>query len=514
MLVGQEKFVDRQSQSLWMEVPFLSFPPLESDLDIEVCIVGGGITGLTTAYTLIKQGKKVAIIEKDPLACGQSVRTTAHLTWVLDDRFYELEKLFGEEGAKQAADSHSAAIDYIEKIIHQERIDCDFERVNGYLFLPPGESIEILDREYNVIRKIGKEVHRLPKAPLKSFDTGPCLHFPYQAQFHIRKYLLGLLKCIRENGGNIYAHTAAQSIQDGFPCQITTSTGAKIRAQSVIIATCTPINDRVLLQTKQAAYRTYVIGALVPKGSISKGLYWDTADPYHYIRIQPHKTDPEKEWLIVGGEDHKTGQDGHIESKYQILESWTKERFPISEISYRWSGQVFEPIDSLAFIGRNPTDNHIYIATGDSGNGMTHGTIAGMLIPDLILGQENPWTELYNPARKTFKAAPEFFSELLNTAHQYLDWFTPGERETIKDLPAGEGVIIRKGIKKLAVYKDLAKRLHIHSAFCPHLGGCVRWNCGEKSWDCPCHGSRFNGEGQAITGPANASLYPCQEDIK
>jgi glycine/D-amino acid oxidase-like deaminating enzyme/nitrite reductase/ring-hydroxylating ferredoxin subunit len=504
--------VDRQSRSLWMEVKLPSFPALKSDVDTDVCIIGGGIAGLTCAYTLLKKGKRVVVIEKEPRVCGQSVRTTAHLTWVLDDHFYELEDLFGEPQTKLAAHSHAASVDYIEAIVKEEGIECDFARVDGYLFTPKGQSSETIDKEQKAVRKFNKEVNRLPTAPC--CDTGPCLHFSHQGQFHIEKYLSGLLAAIQKRGGKIYEHTAAQSIKDGSPCEVTTSTGATIRAQSVIVATCTPINDRIVIQTKQAAYRTYVIAALIPKGAVPKGLYWDTEDPFHYVRLQRHETDPTQEWLVVGGEDHKTGQDDHIDGHYKTLEEWTRKRFPITDVGYRWSGQVFETVDGLGYIGRNPGDNNIYIATGDSGNGMTHGTIAGMLLPDLILGKDNPWTELYDPARKTLKATPEYLKQLANTADQYLDWLSPGDKETIKKLPAGEGIIIRRGVKKLAVYKDLANQLHINSAFCPHLGGCVRWNDSEKSWDCPCHGSRFNGEGQAITGPTNHSLYPCHEDVR
>jgi glycine/D-amino acid oxidase-like deaminating enzyme/nitrite reductase/ring-hydroxylating ferredoxin subunit len=500
--------MDRQSRSLWMEVPLPLFPPLKSDIETDVCIVGGGISGLTCAYTLIKSGKKVLILDKDPFVSGQSVRTSAHLTWMLDKRFYELEKTFGEEQTKQAADSHATAIDYIEKIVKQEGIDCDFKRIDGYLFLSSEDSKKTLDHEYTSICKIGKEAYHLPKVPFVTFDTGPCLHFPKQAQFHILKYLLGLLQFIQSNGGTIHFQTAAEKINDGSPCEVITSTGAKILAQSVIMATCTPINDRLLMHTKQAAYRTYVIGSLIPRGTVHQGLYWDTADPYHYIRLQKHSIDPEKEWLLIGGEDHRTGQ-GDVESKYLALEQWAKKRFPISEIQYHWSGEIFEPVDGLAYIGHNPLDKNIYIVTGTSGNGLTYGAIAGMLIPDLILKKENPWKQLYEPSRKTLKTTPTFLSELINTVDQYRDWFTSGDKESIQNLAKGEGIIIRKGIKKLAVYKDLKTQVHINSAFCPHLGGCVRWNPNEKSWDCPCHGSRFNGEGQVITGPANGPLFPC-----
>lgn len=501
-----------QSQSLWMEVRLPSFPALDSNMNADVCIVGAGIVGLTCAYTLAKAGKSVIVVDQGPLAGGQTARTTAHLTWVLDDRYYNLEKFFGEEGARLAAESHCAAIDYIEKIILEEGINCDFERIDGYLFVPPEDSKDILDKEFISIQKTGREVIKVARAPFSSsFDTGPCLLFPRQAQFHILKYLQGLIKAILKYGGKIFSNTHVNHFEEDSSCVISTQSGAKITSQFVIVATCTPINNRFFIHTKQAPYRTYVIAASVPKGSVPKGLYWDTAEPYHYIRIQTHLSDPYLDWLIVGGEDHKTGQDRQVDAKYDELEKWAKKRLPmIDKIEYHWSGQVFEPIDSLAFIGRNPGDKNIYIATGDSGNGMTHGTIAGILIPDLILGKANPWKSLYEPCRKTLSAASKFIHETLNVVRQYGDWFTSGEIKKIDRLLPDEGIILREGLKKITVYKDKQNNIHTNSAFCPHLGGCVRWNPGEKSWDCPCHGSRFNGCGKIMNGPAIRDLYSCE----
>lgn len=501
------------SQSIWMEVLLPSFPSLDANMQSDVCIVGAGIVGLTCAYTLAKEGKSVIVLDQGPVAGGQTARTTGHLTWVLDDRFDELERLFGEEGSRIAAESHSAAIDYIEKIILEEHIDCDFERIDAYLFVPPQDSQDILDKEFIAIQKTGKEVQKASRAPFSaSFDTGPCLQFPRQAQFHVLKYVQGLIKAILKYGGKIFNNTHVTHFEERFSCVTRTQSGAKVSSQSVIVATCTPINNRFFIHTKQAPYRTYVVATSLPKGSIPKALYWDTADPYHYIRIQKHLTDPNLEWLIVGGEDHKTGQDSEVERKYDELEKWAKTRLPmIEKFEYRWSGQIFEPIDSLAFIGRNPGDKNTYIATGDSGNGLTHGTIAGILIPDLILGKNNLWTSLYDPSRKTLSAAGEFLHENLNVLQQYADWFTPGEIKKIEMLSPDEGVILREGIKKIAVYKDKQNNIHVNSAFCPHLGGCVRWNPGEKSWDCPCHGSRFNGFGTVMNGPAVSDLYPCKQ---
>lgn len=505
-----------ESRSLWHEVPHSSHPTLETECNVDVCIVGGGIVGLTCAYILGKAGKSVVVAERGGLGGGETSRTTGHLTWVLDERYNHLIDLFDQKTAQIVADSHVEAINYIEKTVLEENIGCDFERVDGFLFAATEEDRGMLQKEFAACQKLGLDVFEVTKSPFGLFyDTGPCLMFPMQGQFHVLKYLQGLIQAILGNGGKLFENTAISHIEDGNPCLVATKSGVKIKAQSVVIATCTPVNNRFILHTKQAPYRTYVIAGSIPKGSVPLGLFWDTAEPYHYIRLQRHLSDPNLDWLIIGGDDHKTGQCSNIESRFIALEKWAKVRFPMFEkAEYQWSGQIFEPYDSLAFIGKNPQDKNVYIATGHSGNGMTYGTIAGILISDLILDKKNPWQSIYEPSRKNFSGAKKYIQENLNVAQQYLDWFTPGELKQIDLLPVDSGVVFRKGVKKLAIYKDKNNQVHVNSAFCPHLGGCLHWNAIEKSWDCPCHGSRFNGRGAVICGPANGDLFPCKIKIE
>jgi len=264
------------------------------------------------------------------------------------------------------------------------------------------------------------------------------------------------------------------------------------------------------MHTKQAPYRTYVIAVRIPDGAVAPALYWDTRNPYHYVRLT-RDTNGEP-LLIVGGEDHKTGQADDLERRFGALLEWTRRLFPMAgDIAYRWSGQVLEPNDYMAFIGKNPGDDNVYIATGDSGNGMTHGTIAGMLIPDLILGTPNRWAKLYDPARVTLRSAGPFVKENANVAAQYADWVTPGEVSSPDDVEPGSGAVMRQGTKKFAVYRDDAGALHIRSAVCTHLYCIVDWNSVEKTWDCPCHGSRFDKTGKVQNGPANVDLAPVEE---
>jgi glycine/D-amino acid oxidase-like deaminating enzyme/nitrite reductase/ring-hydroxylating ferredoxin subunit len=494
--------------SVWMETAAApSRPALATDMTADVCIVGAGIAGLTTAYLLANEGRSVVVVDDGPIGGGETSRTTAHLVNALDDRYFEIEGMHGEKGARLAAESHTAAIDRIEAIVDREEIDCEFERLDGYLFVPPGESTEVLDKELDATHRAGLiEVERVERAPLEGFDTGNSLRFPRQAQFHPLKYLNALARSIEKKGGRIFNKTHVEEFKDGTPSQVTTDQGLVVSAGAIVVATNTPVNDWVAIHTKQAAYRTFVIGLRVPKGSVTRALYWDTPDPYHYVRLQNAGTD---EVLIVGGEDHKTGQADDADARFARLEVWTRERFlTAGEVEFRWSGQVMEPIDSLAFIGRNPGDKNIYVVTGDSGNGMTHGTIAGILLTDLIQERENAWETLYDPSRVSFRAAKEFAKENLNVVAQYGDYATGGDVDNVREIAAGAGALITQGLKKVAVYRDSHGGLHRCSAICPHLGCIVDWNSTEKTWDCPCHGSRFDPYGKVLNGPAISALGP------
>jgi glycine/D-amino acid oxidase-like deaminating enzyme/nitrite reductase/ring-hydroxylating ferredoxin subunit len=333
------------------------------------------------------------------------------------------------------------------------------------------------------------------------------LKFPRQAQFDVLQYLRGVAAAAQARGVRVFNHTHANTVQGGADAHVATDHGV-VRARAVVVATNTPVNDLVAIHTKQAPYRTYVVGARIPAGSMPPILLWDTPDPYHYVRLRQGDHASGTDVLIVGGEDHKTGQADDGEERFRRLEAWTRERFPnVEAFEFRWSGQVMEPIDSLALIGRNPLDSvNVYIATGDSGNGMTHGTIAGMLITDLITGRENPWAGLYDPSRKSLGALNEFARENLNVAAQYADLVTPGEVADVSEIVPGQGAIVRRGLKKVAVYRATDGVFHERSAFCTHLGCVVRWNSLEATWDCPCHGSRFQVDGHVVNGPANSPL--------
>lgn len=507
------------TQSIWMlDEPTADVTQFERDIAVDVAIVGAGIAGLTTAYMLLQHGQSVAVVDRTTIGGGQTQRTTAHLSNAIDDRYFEIERLHGQEGARLAAESHTSAIREIEQIVRQEGIRCGFEHVDGYLFPGPEHDRVYLERELEAARRAGlADVELLDRLPVPSLANTPCLRFPNQAQFQPMHYLQGLTGAIRRQGGLIFENSHVEQIQGGVPARIVVKNGAAITCKAIVVATNTPVNDRVTMHTKQSAYRTYALAARVPDAFVPRALYWDTSDPYHYVRLHSDDADgrSKQTYLIVGGEDHKTGQPPESPDSYRRLERWARERFAeLGEIEFVWSGQVMETLDGLAYIGRNPGDeSNVFIATGDSGMGMTHGTIAGLIFSQMIHGQHHPWAGLYDPSRRTVRAVGEFTRENLNTAWQYADWITPGDIHDVVEIPRDCGAIVRSGLRKLAVYRDEDGTLHERSAVCPHLGGIVDWNDFEKSWDCPCHGSRFDRFGRVLCGPANVGLASAGEAL-
>jgi glycine/D-amino acid oxidase-like deaminating enzyme/nitrite reductase/ring-hydroxylating ferredoxin subunit len=491
--------------SVWETTnPQPEFPPLRGEAEAEVCVVGAGLAGMTTAYLLAREGKKVIVLDDNGIGGGETGQTTAHLASAQDDYYHVLEKVHGEEGAKLIYQSHQAAVDRIGEIATAEGIECDYQHVDGYFFLAPNETPDFLQTEMEAARRAGATVEIVEKLPVP-FDSGPGLRFSRQGEFHPLKYLEGLARCIQRDGrahphgepragggGRKHARGARRGLRGA-------RRGGGGRHQ---LADQRPAH----IHTKQAPYRTYVIGARVPTGAVQHGLYWDTLEHYHYVRLARIPGDLTHEMLVVGGEDHKTGHENDMQERFGRLEAWTRERFPIEQVTLRWSGQVMEPMDFIGFIGRDPGgQKNVYVATGDSGQGMTHATIAGILIADLVLERPNPWEKLYDPKRKTISrdSMKEFAMENVDVAVQYTDLLPlGGDVKSAEEIAPGTGAVLQRGLHKVAAYRDDEGKLHEHSAICTHLGCVVQWNGLERSWDCPCHGSRFATEGAVLNGPA------------
>jgi glycine/D-amino acid oxidase-like deaminating enzyme/nitrite reductase/ring-hydroxylating ferredoxin subunit/hemerythrin-like domain-containing protein len=505
------------TRSAWMDgVPFIQGDgPLAGDTQADVCIIGAGVAGLTVGYLLARQGRSVLLIDDGPPGMGESLRTTAHLTAALDDRIFTLAKKHGTRKARLAVESTMAAIDRIERICLDERLIGVFRRVDGHLFLHPDDTIDTLEKEMAAAHEAGlTDVRVEPSAPLP-WQTGPCLVFPRQGELDAGQYLSGLADAIQRMGGRIHASTHALELEPGPPTIVKTTKG-RIECEAVVVCTNSPVFGKVTFHTKQEQYRTYVVGYEVPQGWLPRALFWDTLDTgYHYIRLCD-RAEPGRELLLVGGEDHRTGE-GDPEESMRKLEEWAKARFQIEEPPvHRWSGQVIEPVDHLPFIGRYPDQGkNVYVITGDSGQGYTNHTIGAMLVADLIQGKRNPWQGLYSPKRQGLTSLlARIRSNTEGTVELVKGKLGKGEVADAADIPAGSGAIVVRDGQKIACYREPSGDLRECAAQCTHMGAIVQWNDLEKTWDCPWHGSRFTAGGQVVNGPANKPLDPPQRPSK
>jgi glycine/D-amino acid oxidase-like deaminating enzyme/nitrite reductase/ring-hydroxylating ferredoxin subunit len=499
-----------RTRSIWMADAPPDRPALDRNLVADVCVVGAGLAGLTSAYLLTREGRSVVLLDMDRIGGQETSRTTAHLSDVLDEGLVELERLHGWEGASQAVAGHRAAIRRIEEIVRAEEIDCDYELLDGYLFEAPGSETDQLAKELDAARRLGfADAERVADLAAFGLAGRAGIRFPSQAQFHPLRYVSGLANAIERDGGRLFSDTRVVGIESRDDAvRVSTAGGSVIDSAAAVCATNTPITTRVAVHAKQAAYRTYAVGARVPAEAFPRALLWDTADPYHYVRLHP-APDGRGEILIAGGEDHKTGQDGDPRERFERLEAWIRRLVPeLGAVAFRWSGQVLEPMDGLAFLGRSPGEENVYIVTGDSGQGMTHATLGAMIVTDQIAERGNPWSELFDPDRVTLQAAGAFLEENMDAARRYADWVTPGQEPDPDSIPPGAGSVIRRGLSKVAVHRGADGELTERSAVCPHLGCIVAWNPVEGTWDCPCHGSRFAADGCLIHGPAIADLAP------
>lgn len=480
-------------------------PALLKDASADACVIGAGFAGLYAAYVLAKAGRSVIVVESGDPCSGESIRTTAHMASYQDDGLVELERLHGAEGARTAVSAHAAAIDFVEALVSEEGIDCEFRRLDGWLLAEDAQEARELSDELAACRRAGLEVSREHGSPLPGWTGRAALRFARQATFHPGKLLAGLALAAERRGARLYARSRVAEVQDGPRPTVALERGPLVQARALVLATNTPIVDRVALSSRQAAYRTYALAVRVPRGAVPDGLYWDMKDPYHYVRLA---RDGRWDALIVGGEDHRTGQTGEYYERLERLEAWTRERFErAGPVVARWSGQVQESSDGVCFIGLYPAARGaIYVATGDSGQGTTSSAIAGMLLADLALGRKNEWEDLFRPTRATLGAASEYAAENVQSALGYLEHLAPDELDSPSQIKPGEGAVMRRGLEKTAVYRRPDGTIFECSAVCPHLGGVVAWNALEKTWDCPAHGSRFSPEGEPLCGPTRRPL--------
>ncbi|HST29940.1 MAG TPA: FAD-dependent oxidoreductase [Chthoniobacterales bacterium] len=495
----------------WIDsAPIKSFPPLGADLKVDVLVVGAGITGITAAYLLKKAGVSIALIERERVASIDTGHTTAHLTYVTDDSLETLTRL-GRDHAQATWDAGACAIDEIDRIVREEKIDCEYSRVPGFLhasLFGEGGKDERADlkKEADLAQQLGFDAAFVEAVP--HFGV-PGVRFANQAKFHPRKYLRRLVEIIADGGAHIFEESAAEEF-DAEKRRAKVN-GHWISFDRVVIATNNPlmglatVTSASLLQTKLSLYSSYVLGARIPRGSLPIALFWDTVDPYHYLRIDRHA---DFDYAVFGGDDHKTGQVTDTEKCYAQLVPKLKKIAPDAEIDHRWSGQVIMTNDDLPYIGQNADGQ--FIATGYCGNGITFGTVASMMARDWAIGAKNPWTDLFDVNRKLLKlGAWDYLIENKDYPYYMIkDRLARAEADSVRELKPGHGAIVKSGGKKVAAYRDKKGEVRKVSAICTHMGCLVHWNSAEETWDCPCHGSRFKSTGEVIAGPAEDPLAP------
>ncbi|PWY67121.1 gamma-glutamylputrescine oxidoreductase [Aspergillus sclerotioniger CBS 115572] len=512
-----------ESDPVWVHhVPYDKyphFPPLTENMTTDVCIVGAGIAGISIAYELVNRGKKVTMIEARQVLSGETGRTAGHLSTALDDGYAMIEKEHGFNGARIAAESHAWAIERVGQICKSIGIDCDYRRLPGYEISPyprghPSYHAHVarLKQEVKLARTLGLPAtfhHDLTVQGWNgSLDHGEGAKFADQATFHPTRYCVGVLDWLRKQSNfHCFAHTRMMSMHESEVVEVHTKGGYTITAADMVEATCIPL-QRLGVAAEMQSMRTYCIAIRIPKGSIEDCLIG--AGPYRYARCT--QCDDKEDYLVLGGCDHKVGLE-NTRGRFAQLETWARERFTnAGTVDYKWSGQVFEPSDCMACIGKDPGQHHTYIITGDSGNGLTHGVLAGKMIADEIEGVDNPWASLYNPDR-TIQASsvPRL---LQHAVTHYQGWVQPDVKD-IEDLAVGSGGVIKEDpLAPVAVYKDEEGNAHRFSAVCPHSRAVLNWNQTEKSWDCPVHGSRFSCDGVCVQGPSKSNLTPINDLAK
>jgi glycine/D-amino acid oxidase-like deaminating enzyme/nitrite reductase/ring-hydroxylating ferredoxin subunit len=493
----------------WMEEPLPHFDSIKDNVEVDVAIIGGGLTGITAAYLLKQADVRVALLERGRCASADTGHTTAHLTFVTDYRLHQIVKKFGKDCARAFWDAGAVAIDQIHDIVQEEDIDCEFKWAPGYLHASLNDrggtsERELLRRDAELAKELGFGAEFVEAVP---YCSKAGVLFPNQAKFHPRRYLRALLKKIPGDGSYVFEESEVNQFEEK-PLAVRVG-NKRVRCQFIFIATHNPIMGNTgmmsatLFQTKLSLYTSYVLGAQLPANGLPEALFWDTTEPYYYLRIDRHD---DGDYAIFGGEDCKTGQEDDPVAVFMRLEERMRKWLPMAEVKHRWLGQVVETNDGLPFIGE--TAENQFVATGFCGNGFTLGTLAAMMARDKFLKRNNPWCDLLDVHRKKLLGGTwRYLRENSDFPYYFLrDRLTKADHDSPDNIARGQGKIVSLDGKKIAAYRDVRGKLTLLSPVCTHLKCIVRWNDADQTWDCPCHGSRFKATGEVFSGPAEQPL--------
>jgi glycine/D-amino acid oxidase-like deaminating enzyme/nitrite reductase/ring-hydroxylating ferredoxin subunit len=501
-----------RKRSAWLQSTApQSYAPLRGSHTADVAIIGAGITGLTTALLLRERGKKVVVLEAFRVGEGSTGYSSAHLTTQLERSYVELTRTFGVGKLRRVVAARHAAISQIAQWVDQLRIDCRFQRLPGYWYANDYTQRGELERELRSVREVDSDAQWLDEVPL--VRSRGAIRFQNQAEIQPVSYLRSLALSVHSDTESFVCEgSPVVEIHDGVPCVVKTPLG-EVRAEHVVMATHTPLG-RSVVHTEIAPYRSYVVAVRAPDGELPPGLFWDNDEPYHYIRGAVAQDGTPL--LIVGGEDHKTGQTKDERRHYAALERFARDTFRVTTVEQSWSTELFESADGLPYIGHLSADRHTWIATGFAGDGLTFGTLAGQVVADEITGREHDVADVLSPRRrkllsgsKLLAGGKRFVRENANVAlHFVKDRVSSGDQASVQELLPGQGGLVTIGGKKVAAYRDDQGKLHTCSAVCTHMKCIVQWNPAESTWDCPCHGGRYAPTGEVISGPPIQPLAP------
>lgn len=497
---------DGATISLWQdtatETQFTGREPEFAPYD--VLIAGGGITGVTTALLLQKRGKKCIIAEANNLCFGTTGGTTSHINTFFDTDYHTIQQKFGTDAAKLVAKATNQSRDLFQQHVNEYRINCGFEEKDGFVYAVNDQQAETLDGMYKAAKEAGVAVDYVTEIPVP-IPFVKAIAYRRQAQVHPTRYVAALANAFEQAGGVVLENCLVEHIDEEQDyLQVKTSKGA-INAKHVIYATHTPPHID-LMDFLNAPYRSYAIAVTLNNNAYPTGLAYDMFDPYHYYRSQNIDG---VNYLIVGGEDHKTGHVVNTDACFNNLIAHTRKYFDVAAVTHRWSSQYFEPDGGLAYIGHVPGHpDNVLVATGYGGNGITYSHIAAITLADLITKGESGYAELFKPSRiKPVAGFKNFIRENADVVAQFVEKRLGMEKlQELANLAPGEGKLVKYEGESIALFKDESGKLYALNPVCTHAKCIVEWNGAEKSWDCPCHGSRFNLQGEVLTGPAHRPL--------
>jgi len=492
------------TDSLWLSAaPSTAYPTLDGDAEFDVAVIGGGIAGITAALACKRDGARVAVLERGVVCGGTTGFTTAKVSALQETKLSDISKLHGEAGAAAYASASVAAVARIEELVRDEHIECGWERVTAYTYAADDEQVDAVEQEAAAARAAGLDVHTTTDVPLP-FAAPRAVALADQGQLDPVRYVRGLAAAVEGDGSRIFESTAVADVKDGSPCRVSTLGGATVTARDVIVATNYPLLDRGLFFARTEAARSYLVAARV-RGATPEGMFITAGPPSRSLRSYH---DGQDTWLLVGGEGHLTGSDEAQPERYDALERFARERFDVVDVPFRWSTQDGMPTDKLPYVGAYaPTSDHLFVAAGFQKWGMTSATFAGAILADRLAGRQNPFADVFDPNRLTVRSAPALAKAQLWVArHMVGDRLKAADTTSTDDVPAGEARVVRTGLGKTGVYRDEDGVAHGVSLRCTHLGCLLHFNVAERSWDCPCHGSRFGVDGAVLAGPAVHAL--------